>query len=181
MGVWYEFYLDKQIGEDEWSSVLVNNSKIIYEVRGGFTHYFCDEYGYDEIWFNNLSKEFQQENKEKYEEYSEHNREWAFTFHYLELERMHEEYINEVHEYAGIISKNSYKRLQTNPDYNAKIIEESDYARFKDNIKEHYLYYEWNSTQSEFYYLYEIMPIVEKALKDNNLNINEVRLIYREI
>ena len=39
------------------------------------------------------------------------------------------------------------------------------------------MYYEWDDTYSEYYYLYEIMPIIEKALKDNNLEYKDVRLL----
>lgn len=90
---------------------------------------------------------------------------------------MKTDYDNDIHAHAGIISKNSYKHLLTNCDYNAKIIEEKIYANMNLEIKENYMYYEWDDTCSEYYYLYEIIPIIEKALKDNNLEYKDVRLL----
>lgn len=86
---------------------------------------------------------------------------------------------NNVHEYAGIISKNSYQHLQSDCNYNPKIIEEEIYAKFPQDIKENYMYYEWDNSDSEYYYLYQIMPIIEKALQNNNLKYKDVRLLCR--
>ena len=76
MGVYYNFYLDKNIGDDKWLSIIVDDTDIIYYMRS-----------------------------------------------------------------------------------------------------RHWLYDEWDDSCSEYYYLYEIMPIIEKALKDNNLEYKNVRLL----
>ena len=64
-------------------------------------------------------------------------------------------------------------------DYSPKIIDEEVYAKFKDNIKENYIYHEWDTYYGEEYYLYELMPIINEILKENDLTINEVRLLCK--
>jgi hypothetical protein len=176
MGVYYDFYLDKNISEDKWSSVIVNDNDIIFYMRS--RNYLYDEYstGFP-LDFKYLSQEFQEKNKEEYESLEKYEKIGYCNFYHMDLERMKKDFDNDIHEYAGIISKNSYKHLQSNCDYNAKIIEEEVYAKFSPDIKENYMYYEWDDTCSEYYYLYEIMPIIEKALKDNNLEYKDVRLL----
>ena len=33
MGVYYDFYLDKKIGDDMWSSIILDDSDIIFSMR----------------------------------------------------------------------------------------------------------------------------------------------------
>jgi len=33
MGVYYNFYLDKNIGDDKWLSIIVDDTDIIYYMR----------------------------------------------------------------------------------------------------------------------------------------------------
>lgn len=41
------------------------------------------------------------------------------------------------------------------------------------------MYYEWDNSDSEYYYLYQIMPKIEKVLQNNNLKYKDVRLLCR--
>lgn len=97
----------------------------------------------------------------------------------MDLERIRDDYNLGIHEYDGIISKNSFKKLQSNPEYNPKIIDEEVYAAFKDEIKENYMYYEWDLYYGECYYLYKIMPLVNSILEEHQLSIKDVRLLCR--
>ena len=176
MGVYYDFYLDKNIGDNKWSSIIVDDSDIIYYMRS--RPWLYDEYSYGlPLSFKYLSQEYQEKNFEKYNSLTDTEKFYEYKFYEMDLNRMKADFDSGIHENAGIISKNSYKRLQRNCDYNAKIIAEETYASMNPNIKENYLYYEWDDTCSEYYYLYEIMPIIEKALEDNNLEYKDVRLL----
>lgn len=176
MGVYYNFYLDKNIGDDKWLSIIVDDTDIIYYIRS--SHWLYDEYSVGlPLNFKNLSQDYQEKNFERYNSLSDSEKAYCFNFYEMDLDRMKTDYDNDIHAHAGIISKNSYKHLLTNCDYNAKIIEEKIYANMNPEIKENYMYYEWDDSCSEYYYLYEIMPIIEKALKDNNLEYKNVRLL----
>ena len=126
-----------------------------------------------------MNEEFKDENKEKYESLSEIERRFLCNYYIMNLELIELDYRNNIHEYAGIISKNDYKKLQSDSDYCPKIIDEEVYAKFKDNIKENYIYYEWDTYYGEEYYLYKLMPIINEILNENNLMINDVRLLCR--
>lgn len=176
MGVYYNFYLDKNIGDDKWLSINVDDTDIIYYMRS--RHWLYDEYSVGlPLNFKYLSQDYQEKNFERYNSLSDSEKAYCFNFYEMDLDRMKTDYDNDIHAYAGIISKNSYKHLLTNCDYNAKIIEEKVYANMNPEIKENYMYYEWDDSCSEYYFLYEIMPIIEKALKDNNLEYKNVRLL----
>lgn len=178
MGVYYDFYLDKKIADDMWSSIILDDSDIFFSMRS--RRYLYDEYSLGfPFRFRYLSQEFQEKNKERYENLNESDKIAYFNFYEMDLERMKIDFDNNVHEYAGIISKNSYKHLQSDCNYNAKIIEEEIYAKFTQDIKENYMYYEWDDSYSEYYYLYQIMPKIEKALQNNNLKYKDVRLLCR--
>jgi len=97
----------------------------------------------------------------------------------MELELIDFDYRNNIHEYAGIISKNDYKKLQSDSEYSPKIIDEEVYARFKNNIKENYIYHEWDTCYGEEYYLYELMPKINEILKENDLTLDDVRLLCK--
>ncbi len=177
MGVYYDFYLDKKIDGDKWSSLLYNNDYCIYYVRS-YGNWFLDEYRSGrEIGFEGLSEEYKTKNREHYEKVKATWEARCYVFEEMDLDRIMSDYKNELHDYAGIISKHAYKKLQSDPEYEPKIIEEEVYAKFKDNIKEHYVYHEWDSYLGESYYLYELMPIVEQLLKENNLSLDDVRLL----
>lgn len=178
MGVYYDFYLDRNIGEDKWSSIIVDDSDVIFYMRS--RSWLYDEYSVGfSLGFKHLSQEFQEKNKERYNSLRDHEKIYHFNFYEMDLDRMKTDFDNDIHEYAGIISKNSYKHLQTNYDYNAKIIEEEIYANMNPDIKENYIYYEWDDTCSEYFYLHQIMPIIGQALKDNQLEYKDVRLLCR--
>ena len=74
---------------------------------------------------------------------------------------------------------NDYKKLQSDSEYSPKIIDEEVYARFKDNIKENYIYHEWDTCYGEEYYLYELMPKINEILKENDLTLDDVRLLCK--
>ncbi len=176
MGVYYDYYLDKKIDDNHWLQILVDGKACLYYVRSW--RELFDEYSIGpRIEFQCLSEEYQEQHREQYEKEKAEGHQLGFSFYEMDLVRMQLDYKNQVHEYAGIISKNSYKRLQSDVEYCPKIIEEEIYAKFKDNIKDNYIYYEWDTIFSEYYYLYQIMPIIENALADNNLKIEDVRLI----
>ena len=79
----------------------------------------------------------------------------------------------------------AYCRVSTDSDllsdsgYEAKIIDEEVYARFSDDLKQNYVYHEWDSNYGEYYYLYEIIPRVEKMMNAEELRMNQVRLLCR--
>ena len=64
-------------------------------------------------------------------------------------------------------------------EYEPKIIDEEVYSRFSDDIKQNYVYHEWDSFYGEYYYLYEIIPRVEKIMNADGLSLNQVRLLCR--
>lgn len=176
MVVYYDFYLDKKVGDDLWSSIIVGDSDIIYSMRS--RPWLYEEYSIGfPLGFKFLSQEYQEKNLERYNSLEDSEKRFSYSFYEMDLDRMRIDYKNNIHENAGIISKNSYKHLQTDCDYNAKIIEEEIYATFSPEIKENYIYYEWDSSDSEYYYLHDMMPIIEKALQDNNLEYKDVRLL----
>lgn len=177
MGVWYDFYLEKRIEKEKWIPLKYKGDRSFYSVRS-YGRSFCDRYGGSfSIGFEYMNEEFKDENKEKYESLSEIERRFFCNYYIMDLELIEFDYRNNIHEYAGIISKNDYKKLQSDSDYSPKIIDEEVYAKFKDNIKENYIYYEWDTYYGEEYYLYELMPIINEMLKENDLTINEVRLL----
>ena len=176
MGVYYDFYLDKKVCDDKWSSIIIGDSDIIYHMRS--RPWLYDEYSIGfPLGFKGLNKEYQEKNQDRYNSLNDSEKIYSFNFFEMDLDRMRNDYKNDIHENAGIISKNSFKHLQTDCDYNAKIIEEETYVSLPSEIKENYVYHEWDSTSSEYYYLHEIMPIIEKALHDNNLEYKDVRLL----
>ena len=177
MGTYYDFYLEKKIGEDKWIPLKYNGNNSFYYVRSyGFE--FANEYGsHFPIGFNYMNEEFKNQNIEKYNNAKEYEKNLMCRYFLMDLEKIALDYKNKIHEYAGIISKNDYKKLQSNMDYNPKIIDEEIYAKFNDNIKENYIYHEWDTYYGEYYYLYELMPIIDEMLKANNLTIDDVRLL----
>ena len=179
MGVWYDFYLEKRIKKEKWIPLKYKGDRSFYSVRS-YGRSFCDRYGGPfSIGFEYMNEEFKDENKEKYESLSEIERRFLCNYYIMDLELIDLDYRNNIHEYAGIISKNDYKKLQSDSDYSPKIIDEEVYAKFKDNIKENYIYYEWDTYYGEEYYLYKLMPIINEILNENNLMINDVRLLCR--
>lgn len=179
MGVYYDFYLERHIGNDKWVPIKIDGSEIIYSVRGRAFE-FQNEYGASfPMSFQSLNEEYKKKNREKYDASNEPDKHFLANFYWMDLLRIKKDYEMGLHENAGIISKNSYKRLQSDPYYNPKVIDEEVYAAFSDEIKGNYMYHEWDDDLSEYYYLYEIMPLVNKALKDNGLTIDEVRLLCR--
>ena len=179
MGVYYYYYLEKNIGADKWESIKYKGSDYFYFVRS-YAHAFQDEYGAAfPMGFQFLNEEYKRENLSKYEEASEVDKYSICNFYLMDLERIRDDYNLGIHEYDGIISKNSFKKLQSNPEYNPKIIDEEVYAAFKEEIKENYMYYEWDLYYGECYYLYEIMPLVNSILEEHQLSIEDVRLLCR--
>ena len=139
MGVYYYYYLEKNIGADKWESIKYKGSDYFYFVRS-HAHAFQDEYGASfPMGFQFLNDEYKRENQTKYDEASEVDKYSICNFYLMDLERIRDDYTLGIHEYDGIISKNSFKKLQSNPEYNPKIIDEEVYAAFKDEIKENYM------------------------------------------
>ena len=65
MGVYYNFYLDKNIGDDKWSSIIVDDSDIIYYMRS--RPWLYDEYSVGlPLNFKYLSQDYQEKNFERY-------------------------------------------------------------------------------------------------------------------
>ena len=62
MGVYYDLYFDKKIGDDKWSSIIIGGSDIIYHMRSRPWHY--DEYstGFP-LGFKQLSQEYQEKTR----------------------------------------------------------------------------------------------------------------------
>lgn len=179
MGVYYDFYLEKQVEKDKWSSIQYGDSDLLYSVRSHARAFF-DEYGSGiHLGFHFLSQEFQEKNREKYDNCDEIEKGFLFAFYEMDLERMMKDYNTGLHEYAGIISRNEYKHLLSDSGYEAKIIDEEVYSKFSDDIKQNYMYHEWDSYYGEYYYLYEIIPRVEKLMNDNELCMDQVRLLCR--
>lgn len=111
MGVYYDFYLEKMEGEDKWSSIKYEDSDCLYSVRS-HARLFFDEYGFSiPLKFQCLSQDYQSENQEKYENCNEIEKSFICNFYEMDLKRMMKDYNSELHEYAGIISKNDYKHL----------------------------------------------------------------------
>jgi hypothetical protein len=179
MGIWYDFYLEKRIKNEKWMPLKYNDSECLYSVRS-YGHDFCNKYGtMFPIGFEYMNEVFKEKNKEKYNNSSDLDKRFLCNYYLMDLELIDFDYKNNIHEYAGIISKNDYKKLQSYSDYSPKIIDEEVYAKFKDNIKENYIYHEWDTYYGEEYYLYELMPIINEILKENDLTINEVRLLCK--
>lgn len=64
MGVYYDFYLDKNIGDDKWSSIIVDDSDIIYYMRS--RPWLYEEYSSSlPLDFKYLSQEYQEKNLKK--------------------------------------------------------------------------------------------------------------------
>jgi hypothetical protein len=100
-------------------------------------------------------------------------------FYEMDLDRMMKDYNSGLHEYAGIISRNAYRHLLSDSEYEAKIIDEEVYSKFSDDIKQNYVYHEWDTFYGEYFYLYEIFPRIEKAMSADGLSLNQVRLLCR--
>ena len=87
-------------------------------------HWLYDEYSVGlPLNFNYLSQDYQEKNFKSNNSLSDSEKAYCFNFYEMDLDRMKTDYDNDIHAHAEIISKNSYKHLQTNCDYNAKIIE----------------------------------------------------------
>ena len=52
-------------------------------------------------------------------------------------------------------------------------------SKFSDDIKQNYVYHEWDTFYGEYYYLYEIIPRVEKMMNADELSLDQVRLLCR--
>lgn len=179
MGVYYDFYLEKMEGEDKWSSIKYEDSDCLYSVRS-HARLFFDEYGFSiPLKFQCLSQDYQSENQEKYENCNEIEKSFICNFYEMDLKRMVKDYNSELHEYAGIISKNDYKHLLSDPEYEAKIIDEEVYAVFSEDVKQNYMYHEWDTYFGEYYHLYKIMPLIENMLNADKLSLDQVRLLCR--
>jgi len=177
MGTSYIFYLEKRIEGDKWLPLKYNGDASFYYVRS-YAREFTDEYGaIFPIGFNYMNEEFKEENREKYNNCDEYEKKLYCLYYIMDLDRIIEDYHSEIHEFAGIISKNDLKKLKTNCDYCPKIIDEEIYASFDDRIRKNYVYHEWDTYYGEYYYLYEIVPIIEQMLLEYNLTINDVRLL----
>ena len=179
MGVYYDFYLEKRVGEDRWSSINYLDSDILFSVRS-YARAFFDEYGcVFPLGFQRLSQEYQSKYKEKYDSSNDIEKSFICRFYEMDIDKMIKDYNAGLHEYAGIISKNAYRHLMSNCEYEAKIIDEEIFARLTNDIKKNYIYHEWDTFYGEYYYLYEIVPLVERVIEANKLNINDVRLLCR--
>ena len=179
MGVYYDFYLEKLVEKNKWSSIQYEDSDCFYSVRSS-ARSFVDEYGSAiPLGFHYLSQEFQAKNREKYDNCNEIEKQFLLNYYEMDLDRMLKDYNSGLHEYAGIISRNSYRHLLSDPEYEAKIIDEEVYSRFSDDIKQHYVYHEWDTFYGEYYYLYEIIPRVEKMMNADELSMDLVRLLCR--
>ena len=179
MGVYYDFYLEKLVEKDKWSPIQYGDSDVLYSVRNHARSFF-DEYGAAiPLGFQWLSQEYQEKNLEKYENSNEIEKRFLCDFYEMDLDRMMRDYNSGLHEYAGIISRNAYKHLLSDSEYEAKIIDEEVYSRFSDDIKQNYVYHEWDSFYGEYYYLYEIIPRVEKIMNADGLSLDQVRLLCR--
>lgn len=107
MGVYYNFYLDKNIGDDKWLSIIVDDTDIIYYMRS--RHWLYDEYSVGlPLNFKYLSQDYQEKNFERYNSLSDSEKAYCFNFYEMDLDRMKTDYDNDIHVHAGIISKNSY-------------------------------------------------------------------------
>ena len=179
MGVYYDFYLEKLVEKDKWSSIQYGDSGELYSVRNHARSFF-DEYGSAiPLEFECLSQEYQVKNQEKYNNCNETDRRFLCDFYEMDLLRMMRDYNSGLHEYAGIISRNAYKHLLYDSEYEAKIIDEEVYSKFSDDIKQNYVYHEWDTFYGEYYYLYEIIPKVEKMMNAHELSLDQVRLLCR--
>ncbi|MGM9971066.1 MAG: hypothetical protein ACI35W_01495 [Anaeroplasmataceae bacterium] len=179
MGVYYNFCLEKKIEDDKWISLEYEGDNTFYYVRS-HARFFIEEYGSSfPIGFNHMNEEFKKKNMEQYNNANELEKGLMCSYYWMDLDRIIEDYSAGIHEYAGIISKNDLKKLKSYSDYNPKIIDEEIYAKFEDDIKKNYIYYEWDTYYGEYYYLYKIVPIIEQMLKIYNLNICDVRLLCR--
>ena len=177
MGVYYNFYLERKIDNDKWMPIKYKDDDCFYYVRSYAREFYC-EYGSSfSIAFDYMNEVFKKENLQKYNNANNFEKKYMCSYYYMDLDRIASDYHNKIHEYGGIISKLDYKKLKSKYDYEPTIIDETVYAQFKDNIKENYIYYEWDTYYGEYYYLYEIMPIIEEILKANNLKIEDVRLL----
>lgn len=179
MGVYYDFYLEKLVEKDKWSSIQYGDSDVLYSVRNHARAFF-DEYGSAiPLGFHCLSQEYQAKNREQYDNCNEIEKRFLCDFYEMDLDRMMKDFNSSLHEYAGIISRNAYRHLLSDSGYEAKIIDEEVYARFSDDLKQNYVYHEWDSNYGEYYYLYEIIPRVEKMMNAEELRMNQVRLLCR--
>ena len=181
MSTYYDYYLEKKIDENKWSTIVSREKdpekgKLSFYYTSGIGHEFFDEYSGWQIGFEYCSEEYKNEFRKWYEKENGPFKSYYCPYE-MDLVMIVFDYKNQLHEFSGIISKNSYKRLQSDIEYNAKIIDEEVYAAFKDNVKENYLYYEWDSIYGSSYYIYEIMPLINNLINENNLKYDDVRLI----
>ena len=179
MGVYYDFYLEKLVEKDKWSSVQYEDSDVLYSVRSHARSFF-DEYGFGlPLGFQCLSQEYQAKNREKYDNCDEIEKRFLCDFYEMDLDRMMKDYNSGLHEYAGIISRNAFRHLLSDSEYEAEIIDEEVYSKFSDDIKQNYVYHEWDTFYGEYYYLYEIIPRVKKIMNADRLSLDQVRLLCR--
>ncbi|MBR6459525.1 MAG: hypothetical protein IKS49_05120 [Actinomycetaceae bacterium] len=179
MGTYYYFHLEKKSDNDTWHPIKVDDSDYFHYVRNHAREFVLEYGSYSSIGFQNLNEEYKKANQEKYDAANDFEKHYIANFELMDLERIKEDYDRGLHEYGGIISRHSFKLLQSNMDYCPKIIDEEVYAAFKDDVKENYMYHEWDTFYGEYYYLYEIMPKVNKILKEENLTLDDVRLLCR--
>ena len=181
MSTYYNYYLERKEADGKWSTVLPEETdpytlKLSFYYTSGIGQVFFDEYSGWQIGFEYCSEEYKKEYQKQYENESDPFRNYYYPYE-MDLERIIMDYNNQLHEYAGIISRNSYKRLQSDPEYDPKIIDEETYAAFKDDVKENYLYHEWDTIYDSCYYLYQIVPLINDLIRKNDLDYQGVRLL----
>ena len=181
MSVYYNYYLERKVADDKWSAVIPEDAEeytldLSFYYISGIGHNFFDEYRGWQIRFEYCSDEYKEKYLQQCENESDNSKSYYLPYE-MDLERIMADYNNQLHEHAGIISKNSYKRLQTDPEYYPKIIDEEVYAAFKDDVKENYLYHEWDTYLDSCYYLYQIVPLINDLIEKNNLKNEDIRLL----
>lgn len=179
MGIYYDYYLEKK-DKDGWHrlSSLEDGSSMIYYHRS-YGYDFVGEYEICELSFNDYCVEAKKNYAEKYEQAEKDN---ALSFFYpryceLSIELMFQDFDNGIHEYAGIIKKNDRLKIERNPEYIPDMIDEADFNKLPEEIKDNYIFYAWDSPWSEYGHIYDLVPIIRDMLKYYDLTVSDVRLI----
>ena len=183
MSTYYNYYLERKESDDKWLALMPEEEEpdtleLSFYYTSGIGHDFFDEYSGWQIDFEYCGEEYKKRYQKQYENESDFFKKYYLPYE-MDLDRIIMDHDNQLHEYAGIISRNSYKRLQSDPEFNPKIIDEEVYAAFKDDVKENYLYYEWDTVYDRCYYLYQIVPLINDLIKKNSLKYQDVRLLCR--
>lgn len=174
MGTYYDFYLEKIIDNDKYLPLKYNGKDSFYYVRNNANEFFYHYGTYFPLSINYMNEEYKKQHI-----HISNDKDYKENYYLMDLNQIEIDYNNNIHDYAGIISKNDLKKLKTDSDFIPKIIEESVFIKLPNKIKKHYIYHEWDYYYDTSYYLYIIMPIIKEILTENHLKINEVRLLCR--